>query len=98
MPRIWNQIKNRNIFFDEKVLEEHFVRIYKIHLYFYEHYKEKMQVDKNGGEYIFFRTDAYFTEYLLAVEIDAENHANTDLTFWGEKTRSTRKRTWLQIY
>ena len=40
-----------------------------------------MQVDKNGGEYIFFRTDAYFTEYLLAVEIDAENHANTDLTF-----------------
>ena len=29
-----------------------------------------MQVDKNGREYMIFRIDVYFTEYLLAVEID----------------------------
>ena len=32
-----------------------------------------MQVDKNGREYMIFRIDVYFTEYLLAVEIDEKN-------------------------
>ena len=35
--------------------------------------KKKIQVDKNGREYILFRTDVYFTEYTLAVEIDEKN-------------------------
>ena len=59
-----------NIFVNEKILEEYSVKIYKIDPYFCEHYKEKTQVDKNGREYILFRIDVYFTEYLLAVEID----------------------------
>ena len=38
--------------------------------YFCEDYKEKIQADKNGCEYILFRIDNYFTEYLFAIEID----------------------------
>ena len=44
-----------NIFVNQKILEEYSVKIYKIDPYFCEHYKEKMQVDKNGCEYILFR-------------------------------------------
>ena len=61
--------KIRNIFVNEKILEEYSVKIYKIDPYFYEHYKEKIQVDKNGCEYILYRIDVYFTKYLLAVKI-----------------------------
>ena len=35
-------------------------------------------------EYILFRTDVYFSEYLLAVQIDEQVHTDRDLTF-GEK-------------
>ena len=62
-----------NIFVNKKVLEEYSVKINNIHPYFCEHYKEKVQVDRNGYEYILFRIDAYFTEYLLAVEINEKN-------------------------
>ena len=67
-----HEFKSRigNIFVNEIILEEYFVKIYKIDPCFYEHYKEKIQVDKNGREYILFRIDVYFTEYVLAVEID----------------------------
>ena len=30
-----------------KILEEYSVRVYKIDPYFYQHYKEKIEVDKN---------------------------------------------------
>ena len=49
---------------NEKILEEYFVRIYEIDPYFYEHLKEKINIDKNGREYMLFRIDVYFTEYL----------------------------------
>ena len=62
-----------NIFVNKKVLEEYSVKINNIHPYFCEHYKEKVQVDRNGYEYILFRIDAYFTEYLLGVEINEKN-------------------------
>ena len=62
-----------NIFVNKKVLEEYSVKINNIHPYFCEHYKEKVQVDRNGYEFILFRIDAYFTEYLLAVEINEKN-------------------------
>ena len=44
-----HEVKSKigNIFVNEKVLEEYSVKIYKIDLYFCEHYKEKIQVDKN---------------------------------------------------
>ena len=50
---------------NKKILEEYSVKIYKIDPYFYEHYKEKIQVHKNWSEYILFRVDVCFTEYLL---------------------------------
>ena len=52
---------------NEKILAEYSVRIYEIDPYFYVHHKEKIKVDKNGCEYILFRTNAYFTEYFLAI-------------------------------
>ena len=59
-----------------KILEEYFVKIYEIDLYIYEHYKEKIQVNINGHEYILIRIDVYFSEYLLAVEIDEKGHTD----------------------
>ena len=50
-----------NIFANEKMFKEYSVKIYKIDPYFCKHYKEKMQVDKNGCEYILFRIEVYFT-------------------------------------
>ena len=60
-------------------LEEYFVKIYEINLYFYEHQKEKIQTNKNECEYILFRIDIYFTEYFLAVETDEKSHIDRDL-------------------
>ena len=70
---------------NEKILEKYSVKIYEIDSYFYEHYKEKIKVDKNGCEYILFRIDVYFTEYFLAVEIDEQNHEGRDLVFEKKK-------------
>ena len=52
--------KAGNIFVNEKNLEEYTVNVYKFDPYFYEHYKEKIQVDKNWREYILFRIDVYY--------------------------------------
>ena len=77
-----------NIFVNEKILEEYSVRVYKIHPYFYEHYKEKIQVDKNEHEYILFGIDVCFTEYLLAVEIDEKKHADIDIIFEDKRHKA----------
>ena len=77
---------------NEKILEEDSVKIYKIDPYFYEHYKEKIQVDKNGREYILFRIDVYFTKYLLAVEINEKKHASRDLIFEEKRQGALEKK------
>ena len=82
--------KIRNMFVNKKITEEYSVKIYKTDLYFCEHRKEKIQVDKNVGKYILFRTDVYFTEYLLAVEIDERKHVDRDLIF-EEKRQNGQK-------
>ena len=53
--------------------------------YFYEYYKEKAWVDKNGCNYILLRIDVYFIEDNLAVEVDEKGHVDRDLIF--EKKR-----------
>ena len=70
-----HEVKSKigSIFVNEKILEEYSVKIYKIDPYFCKHYKEKIQVDKNGGEYVLFRIDVYFTEYLLGVKLMTKN-------------------------
>ena len=73
-----HEVKSKigNIFVNEKILEECSVQIYDIDPYFYEHYRKKIQVDEIGCEYMLFRVDVYFTEYLLAVEIDEKGHTD----------------------
>ena len=66
--------KMGNIFVNEKILEEYSVKIYETDPCFYEHYRKKIQADENGCKYILFRIDVYFTEYLLAVEIDEKKN------------------------
>ena len=74
------------------MLEEYSVKIYNIDPYFCEHYKEKIQVDKNGCEYISFRIDVYFTEYLLAVEIDEKKNMFTETLFLRRKSKKHKKK------
>ena len=76
-----------NIFADEKTLEQHCVKIYKIDLYFYELYKELTKVDKNSRNYMLFKIDAYFLEQSLATEIDEKVHIEKDLIFEGKKDK-----------
>ena len=78
-----HEVKSKigTIFVNEKILEEYSVKIYEIDLYFYENYKEKIEVDNNDRVYILFRIDVYFTEYFLAVEIDEKDHTERDLIF-----------------
>ena len=80
------------IFINEKILEEYSVKIYEIDHYFYEHYKEKIQTDKNDREYILFRIDIYFTEYFLVVEIDENGHTDRDLIFEEKRQKALEKR------
>ena len=68
-----------NKFVNEKVHEKYSVKVYKINLYFYEHYRKKKQVDENGCKYMLFRIDVYFTKYLLAVQIFEKGHTDRDL-------------------
>ena len=49
---------------------------------------KKIQVDKNGCEYILFRIDVYFSEYSLAVEID-ENILTDRILFLKKKRQKT---------
>ena len=89
-----HEVKSKigSIFINGKILEEKSVRIYEIDPYFYEHYKEKIQVDNNDREYILFRIDVYFTEYFLAVEVDEKGHTDRSLIFQRKKRKSTRKK------
>ena len=84
--------KIENIFVNKKVLEEYSIRINNIHPYFCEHYKEKVQVNRNGYEYILFRVDAYFTEYLLAVEFNEKKHLDRDLFFEDKREKALEKK------
>ena len=51
----------------------------------------KNTVDKSGCEYILLRIDVYFTEYLLAVEIDEKGHTDRDLIFEEKRQEALKK-------
>ena len=53
---------------------------------------KKIQVDNNDQEYILFRTDIYFTEYFLAVEIDEKGHTDRDLIFEEKRQKVLQKK------
>ena len=80
-PEFEVKSKIGELFMNEKILKEYSDKIYQIDPYFYEHYKEKIKFDKNERKCILFRTDVYFTEYFLVVEIDEQNHEGRELIF-----------------
>ena len=49
-PELKVKSKIGNIFVNKKILEEYSFKIYEIDPYFYEHYKEKIQANKNRCE------------------------------------------------
>ena len=73
---IKSKVGKRFVF--EKIVEEYYVKIYKID-YFYKNCKEKITVDNNGHENIPFRIDVYFSECNLALEVDEKGHVDRDL-------------------
>ena len=87
-PEFEVKSKIRKIFKNNNFLDEYSGRIYKTDPYFSEHYGKNIQVDKNGIKCKLFRTDVYFNEFLLAVGIDEEGHADRDFIF-EEKTQKT---------
>ena len=91
-PEFEVKSKIGKLFMNEKIFEEYSVKIYEIDPYFFENYKEKIQVDKNGREYILFRIDVYFPEYFLAVEIDEQNHGGRELIFEKKKDKKHEKK------
>ena len=91
VSRIWSQIKNREHTWERKILEEYPVKIDEIEPYFYEHYGKKIQVDENGCKYILFTSVAYFTEYLLAVEVDEKGHTDRDFIFEEKRQKALDK-------
>ena len=80
-----------NIFVNEKILEEYSVKIYEIDSYFYEHYRKKIHVVETGCKYIIFIIDVYFTEYLLAIEIDEKRQTDRELILEVKRKKSLEK-------
>ena len=74
------QSKIMKIFKKHNSLENYFVKIYDPDSYFRENHKEKLRIDEVGVEYIVFKIDIYFSEFLLAVEID-KNLTDRDIIF-----------------
>ena len=76
---------------NEDILEEYSVTIYEIDLYFSENYKKRIQVDKNGQQYILFRINIYFTKYCLVIEIEGKGHTDRDLIFEEKRQKALEK-------
>ena len=91
-PEFEMKSKIGHVFKNHNPLEEYSVKIYEINPYFYEHYEEKIQVDKNGWKYILFRIDIYFSEYFLAVEIDEKGHTDRDIIFEEKRQKALEKK------
>ena len=64
----------------DRAKEEYSVKNYEIGPCLYEHYN-KNKINEIGCEYILFRIDVYFSEYLLALESDKNGHTDRDLLF-----------------
>ena len=54
-----------------------------------------MWVDENGCKYILFKVDVYFTEYLLAVEIDGKGQTDRHIIFEEKRQKALKKKAWL---
>ena len=90
---IEHKVKSKigTIFVNEDILEEYSVKIYEIDIYFSESYKKRIQVDKNGQQYVLFRIDIYLTKYCLAIEFDEKCHTDKDLEFEKKRQEALEK-------
>ena len=90
-PEYEVESKIGNIFVNEKILEEYSVKFMKSILIFMSITK-KVQVDENWCKHILFRIDVYFTEYILAVEIDEKGHTDRDLISEEKRQKALDKK------
>ena len=81
----------------KKILEEYYVKIYKIDVDFYKNRKEKIKADKNGHAYISFKTHVNFSEYNLAVEIDEKRLTASDLVFNNKRQEAIEKKSTVNL-
>ena len=58
----------------------------------FKNIKKKNTSDKNGYKYILFRIDVYFSECLLAVEIDEKVHTDSDIIFEERRQKALEKK------
>ena len=54
--------------------------------------EKRIWVDKNGHKHILFKTDVNFTEYILAIEIDKQNHEGRELIFDEKRQKALEKK------
>ena len=50
-----------------------------------------LKVDENGHSYILFRTNVYFSEYILAVEVDEKGYTDRDFIFEKKGQKALEK-------
>ena len=88
-----HEVKSKigNTFVNEKILEKCSVKIYEIDSYFYEHYKEKIHVDKNRRECILFRIDIYFFEIFQPQKL-MKKIILTEILFSRKKDKRLQKK------
>ena len=97
-PKLEAKSRIRKIFNSYNTYKDYYLKVQEIdNNYFHEQYKEKIQVDKNGIEYILLKIDISFSEHNLVVDIE-EKDRDKDLNFKFKKARNFRRRTQLFIY
>ena len=78
-PKLDDKSRIRKIFNNYNTYEDYYLKVYEIdNNYFHKQYKEKIQVDKNGNEYILLEIDIFFSEHNLVVDIE-EKDGDKDL-------------------
>ena len=63
----------------------------KLTLFLWTLWKKK-KVDKKGCKYLSFRTDIYFSECFLAVEIEEKRHTDRDIIFGKKRQKALEKK------
>ena len=76
---------------NKKILEKYSVEIYEIDPYSCEPCK-KIWVDKNLCQYILIRINVYFTEDLLAIEIDEKDYTDRDHIFEEKRQKALEEK------
>ena len=99
-PEFEVKSKIGKFFMKHNPLKSILLRFMKLILIFINIIKKEIQVDKNVGEYILFRTDIYFNKFLLAIEIDEKGHTDRDLIFEEKRQKALEKKlvvNWLEL-